>query len=118
MKYAVQMGSGTIIYIPSFINIDSGIQKLIGRDTHRQQGDLISLLLFFQNKESRLKSIFLLMNAAICGVPWYMIKQKQMMQQNSCTTQPKIIFTMLLIKIILPILGTLCVIIRRPPILR
>jgi hypothetical protein len=49
--------------IPSFIKTDSPIQKLIGgggytdRHTHtyRQQGDLISLLLFYQNKESRLK---------------------------------------------------------------
>jgi hypothetical protein len=53
------MGSGAVIYVPSFIKIGSGIQKLIGgihRHTHRQQGDLISLLLFFQNKESRLKN--------------------------------------------------------------
>jgi hypothetical protein len=28
MKYAVEMGSGTVIQIPSFIKIDSGIQKL------------------------------------------------------------------------------------------
>jgi hypothetical protein len=36
MKYVVEMGSGTIIYIPSFTNIGSGIQKLIGgyTDTH------------------------------------------------------------------------------------
>jgi hypothetical protein len=34
--------------------IGSGIQKLIGED-YRQHGDLISLLLFSQNKESRLK---------------------------------------------------------------
>jgi hypothetical protein len=35
MKYAVEMGSGTIMYtyIPSFIKIGSGIQKLIRRDT-------------------------------------------------------------------------------------
>jgi hypothetical protein len=47
MKYAVEMGSGAIIYIPSFIKIGSGIQKLILGDTqtHRQHGDLISLLL-------------------------------------------------------------------------
>jgi hypothetical protein len=48
-----------MIYTPSFIKIGSGIQKLIGDDTqthkHRQHCDLISLLLFFQNKESRLK---------------------------------------------------------------
>jgi hypothetical protein len=31
MKYAVQMGSGAIIHVPSFITIGSGIQKLIGR---------------------------------------------------------------------------------------
>jgi hypothetical protein len=28
MKYAVKMGSGAIIYTPSFIKIGSGIQKL------------------------------------------------------------------------------------------
>jgi hypothetical protein len=30
MKHAVEMGSGAMIYIPSFIKTDSGIQKLIG----------------------------------------------------------------------------------------
>jgi hypothetical protein len=30
MKYAVEMGSGIMVYIPSFIKIGSGIQKLIG----------------------------------------------------------------------------------------
>jgi hypothetical protein len=30
MKYTVEMGSGAMIYIPSFIKIDSGIQKLMG----------------------------------------------------------------------------------------
>jgi hypothetical protein len=29
MKYAGEMGSGVIIYIPSFIKIGSGIQKII-----------------------------------------------------------------------------------------
>jgi hypothetical protein len=46
MKYANEMGSGSMIYIPSFIKIGSGIQKLIG-GIHRQHGDLISLLSFF-----------------------------------------------------------------------
>jgi hypothetical protein len=57
MKFVVEMASGSMIYIPLFIRIASGIQKLVWRNTqiHRQQGDLISLLLFFQNKESRLK---------------------------------------------------------------
>jgi hypothetical protein len=44
--YAVEMGSGAVIYVPSFIKIGSGIQKLMGgyTDTHRQQRDLMSLL--------------------------------------------------------------------------
>jgi hypothetical protein len=42
MKYAVEMGSGAaMIYIPSFIKIGSGIQKLMGG------GGRIGLLLFF-----------------------------------------------------------------------
>jgi hypothetical protein len=59
------MGLGAVIYIPGFIKIGSGIQKLMGGGIHRhkhthththgQQRDLISLLYFFQNKESRLK---------------------------------------------------------------
>jgi hypothetical protein len=38
MKYAVEMGSGAMIYIPSFVKIDSGIQMLLGGGgefTHR-----------------------------------------------------------------------------------
>jgi hypothetical protein len=30
MKYVVEMGSGAIMYIPSFIKTGSGIQKLMG----------------------------------------------------------------------------------------
>jgi hypothetical protein len=33
MKYAVEISSGAMIYIPSFIKIGSGIQKLLGEDT-------------------------------------------------------------------------------------
>jgi hypothetical protein len=29
MKYAVEMGSGSVIYIPSFIKTGSSIQKLL-----------------------------------------------------------------------------------------
>lgn len=36
MKYAVEMGSGAMMYVQSFINIGSGIQKLIGA-IHRQR---------------------------------------------------------------------------------
>jgi hypothetical protein len=52
MKYATEMDSGTIIYMPSFIETGSGIQKLIGWGIYRQHGDHISLLFFsfFQNK--------------------------------------------------------------------
>jgi hypothetical protein len=49
------MGSGAMICIPIFIQIVSGIQKSMKMGLHRQQGDLISLLLFFKNKESWLK---------------------------------------------------------------
>jgi hypothetical protein len=43
MKYAVETGSGTVIYLPSFIKIGSVIQKLIG-GIHRQHSDRINLL--------------------------------------------------------------------------
>jgi hypothetical protein len=49
MKHVVKMGSSAMIYIPSFIKTGSAIQKLMeggGGDTqtHRQEGDRISLL--------------------------------------------------------------------------
>jgi hypothetical protein len=53
MKYAVEMASGAMIYITSFTNIGSGIQKLKGMDSqiHKQKtGDLMSLLIFFFSK--------------------------------------------------------------------
>jgi hypothetical protein len=46
MKYVVEMGSGAMVYIPSFINTCSGIQTLIG-GIHRQHGDIISLFLAY-----------------------------------------------------------------------
>jgi hypothetical protein len=53
--YAVEMGSSAMIYkyIPCFIKTGSDIKMLIRGDlqTHRQHGDLISLLLFIQNKQ-------------------------------------------------------------------
>jgi hypothetical protein len=60
MNYAIDMGTGAMIYTPIFIKIYSGIHSKVdsGRiHRHRQQGDQISLLLFFQNKESDLKII-------------------------------------------------------------
>jgi hypothetical protein len=53
MKYDVEVSSGAMIYIPSFIKIGSGIQKLIGRDSqiHRQHGDRISLLSYLKARK-------------------------------------------------------------------
>jgi hypothetical protein len=58
VKHAIETDSGAMIYIPSFIKTGSGISKAEGGDTqtHRRDGDRISLLLFFQNKESRIKN--------------------------------------------------------------
>jgi hypothetical protein len=65
MKYAVQMGSGAMIYVPSFIESGSGIQKPIGEiQRHRQHGDSVSLLLFLQNKVSRLSTNYA---TTVCG---------------------------------------------------
>jgi hypothetical protein len=53
------MGSDALIYVPSFIKIGPGVQKLIGGDTqthtHGQHRDLISLLCFFKIRKVRLK---------------------------------------------------------------
>jgi hypothetical protein len=49
------MGSGAVIYVPGFIKIGSGVQKLTGGFTHThararggQQHDLMSLFYFFK----------------------------------------------------------------------
>jgi hypothetical protein len=50
LKYVVQIGSGVMIYTPSFIKIGLGIEKLMGIgdfQTLRPRGDLIRLLLFY-----------------------------------------------------------------------
>jgi hypothetical protein len=54
------MGSGAVIYVPSFIKIGSSVKKLIG-EIHIQTNTRTETLshdptLFFQNKESRLKN--------------------------------------------------------------
>jgi hypothetical protein len=75
MKYAVEMGSGTMLHIPSFIKIGSVIQKLMeggeltDTQTHSQYGDLISILLFFRNKESRLKVIYKIVMMCVFSIP-------------------------------------------------
>jgi hypothetical protein len=57
MKYAVEMGSGAMIYIPSLIKIGSGIQKFIGEDKQTQIAWRYHkpTSIFFQTKESELK---------------------------------------------------------------
>jgi hypothetical protein len=47
MTYTIDMSSGATIYVPSFIETGSGIQKLIW-GVHRQLGDLVSLHSFFK----------------------------------------------------------------------
>jgi hypothetical protein len=47
MKYAVEMDLGAMVYIPSFIKTDSGIQNSWREGVDRQHGDRISLLSFF-----------------------------------------------------------------------
>jgi hypothetical protein len=45
MKYAVEMGAGAMIYIPSIVKIGVVIKKLIrGLQKHSQHRDRISLL--------------------------------------------------------------------------
>jgi hypothetical protein len=57
MKYVVEMDTGAMIYIQKFYKIGSDSKELTRGYTlrHSQQGDLMDLLLFFRNKESRLK---------------------------------------------------------------
>jgi hypothetical protein len=51
MKYTAEIGSGATIYMPSFINMCSGIQKLMGGGGYREREREIILLLVFPNKE-------------------------------------------------------------------
>jgi hypothetical protein len=57
MKYAVEMVSSVMIYIPSFVKIGSAIQKLVGEECTDTQTARAShsLLLFFKKKESNPK---------------------------------------------------------------
>jgi hypothetical protein len=47
MIYAVEMGSGAMTYIPSFMKIGSGIQNLTGRDS---QTDSMEIALVYFTK--------------------------------------------------------------------
>jgi hypothetical protein len=50
MKYAVEIGSVGMMYIPSFIKIDSAIQKLFGEYTDTQTAWLSHKLTFIFSK--------------------------------------------------------------------
>jgi hypothetical protein len=55
-NYAAEMGLNAVIYVPRFIKIGPGVQKLMGGDTqthtHWQQRDLISLIYFFKIRKA------------------------------------------------------------------
>jgi hypothetical protein len=58
MKYTVDMGSGAMTYIPSFVKIGSAIQELMWGgyiDTQTAWTSHKDTLIFCQNKESILK---------------------------------------------------------------
>jgi hypothetical protein len=57
MKHDTEMGSVSMIHIPSFIRAGSAIQKSRERNIqiYKQHGDLISMILIFKNEESRIK---------------------------------------------------------------
>jgi hypothetical protein len=56
MKYTVEIGLDAMIYIPSLIKIGSGILRLIEGIYRHTESKVISLLLFFSNKENGLRS--------------------------------------------------------------
>jgi hypothetical protein len=45
MKYAVEMGSGVMIYMPSFIKTVSGVQKFRGGDTQTERWSKLTFML-------------------------------------------------------------------------
>jgi hypothetical protein len=47
-NYTVEMSSGAMIHVPSFIKFGSGIQKLIWGYADRQQGNLTAYFYFFK----------------------------------------------------------------------
>jgi hypothetical protein len=95
MKYAVEMGSG--VFIPSFKKIGLGIQKLIRAihtRTHRQQGDLISLLLCFSllscfKKIEQTYEITLLSVCVCLCIPLIVARQRLRFLCGSCRIKGK-----------------------------
>jgi hypothetical protein len=48
MKYAVEMGSGAMVYIPNFMKIGSDIQKLTEGYTNTQTGRMEIVQAYFK----------------------------------------------------------------------
>jgi hypothetical protein len=71
VNYVVEIGTDALTYIPSFIKIVSGIQKLISGiyiQTHTQSKVISqAYIYFFQNNESRLKLRCLPVSAFVCN---------------------------------------------------
>jgi hypothetical protein len=51
MKYAAEMGSGAMTYIPNFIKIGSGIEKLMEGDIHRHTDRKEIAYAYFRNAD-------------------------------------------------------------------
>jgi hypothetical protein len=51
MKYAVDMGSGAVVYIPSFMKIGSAVHKLMGVVTQTAGRSHKHTLIFFKNRK-------------------------------------------------------------------
>jgi hypothetical protein len=58
MNYAIEMGSGAMIYVPSFRKTGQGFRKLRGRGELQTQTGWRALLSLFQNKESGIKYLY------------------------------------------------------------
>jgi hypothetical protein len=66
MKYIVEIGSGVMIYIPNFINIGSGIQKLLKEDIHASHNSYITHPIVNMVKRDR-NMRFILSRIWVCG---------------------------------------------------
>jgi hypothetical protein len=93
MKYAVEMGSGVMMYILSFIKIRSGIQKLMGGDSYTQTAWCSHKPILLSKEEKQTKK------HSIPG-PMYIITQQLKQHMESRVNWNNIWFTEDLIRII------------------
>jgi hypothetical protein len=66
LRFIVEIGSGAMIYILSFINIGSGIQKLLKEDTHASHNSYITHPVVHMVKRDR-NMRFILSRISVCG---------------------------------------------------